>query len=133
MDDRDWFEGHPGRAYRLRPGYEGWWIIERRPGGELLCTWMATITPSLPDTDAALREAWQAAAFPRRCPAEECFQRLDLFTPGTSVASVQLIPIWFASWGPTMTWSMWVAVVVVVIGLVGLVSCFWDLLRKPPH
>ena len=35
--------------------------------------------------------------------------------------------------GPTMTWSMWVAVVVVVIGLAGLVSCFWDILRKPPH
>ena len=35
LDDRDWFEGHPGRAYRLRRGYEGWWIVERRPGGEM--------------------------------------------------------------------------------------------------
>ena len=34
---------------------------------------------------------------------------------------------------PTMTWSMWVAVGVVVIGLAGLGSCFWDILRKPPH
>jgi uncharacterized membrane protein YuzA (DUF378 family) len=32
-----------------------------------------------------------------------------------------------------MTWSMWVAVFVVVIGLAGLISCFWDILRKPPH
>jgi hypothetical protein len=44
------------------PGYEGWWIVERRPGGELLRTWAAT-APNLPDTDAALREAWQAAGF----------------------------------------------------------------------
>jgi hypothetical protein len=28
---------------------------------------------------------------------------------------------------------MWVAVFVVVIGLAGLVSYFWDILRKPPH
>jgi hypothetical protein len=66
IDDRDWFEGHSGRACRLRRGYEGWWIVERRPGGELLRTWTATTAPNLPDTDAALREAWQAAAFPRR-------------------------------------------------------------------
>ena len=66
MDDRDWFEGHSGRAYRLRPGYEGWWLVEQRSGGELLRTWTATTAPNLPDTDAALREAWQAAAFPRR-------------------------------------------------------------------
>jgi hypothetical protein len=65
IDDRDWFEGHSGRACRLRRGYEGWWIVERRPGGELLRTWTAT-APNLPDTDAALREAWPAAAFPRR-------------------------------------------------------------------
>jgi hypothetical protein len=56
----------PGRSYRLRPGYEGWWIVERRPGGEMLRTWTATTAPNLPHTDAALREAWQAAAFPRR-------------------------------------------------------------------
>jgi hypothetical protein len=36
------------------------------PGGELLRTWTAMTSPNLPDTDAALREAWQAAAFPRR-------------------------------------------------------------------
>src|SRR5690348_15293396 len=35
--------------------------------------------------------------------------------------------------GPIMTWSMWVAVGVVVIGLAGLGTCFWDILRKPPH
>jgi hypothetical protein len=39
VDDFDWFEDHSGRSYRLRPGYEGWWIVERRPGGELLRTW----------------------------------------------------------------------------------------------
>ena len=66
VDDLDWFEDHPGRAYRFRPGYEGWWIVERRPGGEMLRAWAARIAPNLPDTDAALREAWQAAAFPRR-------------------------------------------------------------------
>jgi hypothetical protein len=35
--------------------------------------------------------------------------------------------------GRRMTWSMWVAVFVLVIGLAGLVSCFWDILRGPPH
>jgi|SoiMethySBSTD1v2_1073268.scaffolds.fasta_scaffold3004201_1 hypothetical protein len=65
-DDSAWFASHPGRAYRLRPGFEGWWIVERRPGGELLRIWTAMTAPNLPDTDTALREAWQAAAFPRR-------------------------------------------------------------------
>jgi hypothetical protein len=59
-------ERYGAETTRLRRGYEGWWIVERRPGGELLRTWTATIAPNLSDTDAALREARQAAAFPRR-------------------------------------------------------------------
>jgi hypothetical protein len=35
-DDGDWFGANPQRAYRLRQGADGWWIIEKRPGGELL-------------------------------------------------------------------------------------------------
>jgi hypothetical protein len=48
--------------------------------------------------------------------------------------SISLSPRCFANaGGPTMTWSMWVAVVVVVISLTGLVSYVWDTLRGPPH
>ena len=63
IDDAAWFGSHPERSYRLRKGVEGWWIISRRAGGELLRTWTATIAG--PDTDRALAAAWTSAAFPR--------------------------------------------------------------------
>jgi hypothetical protein len=39
------------------------WIIEKRPGGELLRTWTVTIAPGLPDNDRALAAAWARAAY----------------------------------------------------------------------
>jgi hypothetical protein len=78
VDDTDWFAGHPGRAYRLRRGYEGWWIVERRPGGELLRTWTATITPNLPDTDAALARGLAGCGVPTTVTRGGMLQRLYL-------------------------------------------------------
>jgi hypothetical protein len=65
-DDSAWFGAHPERSYRLRKAVEGWWIIERRTGGELLRTWAATIGNNLPDTDKALGGAAIAARSPSR-------------------------------------------------------------------
>jgi hypothetical protein len=61
--DRNWFLANPRRRYRARYGGNGRvWIVRRRPGMMLLRT-SANIAQQLPDTDAALREAWVHSAW----------------------------------------------------------------------
>jgi hypothetical protein len=63
LADRMWFDQHPRRRYRARPG----WLIRRR-GSMMLRT--RTSAQSLSDTDDALRAAWVRAAWPTLTPAE---------------------------------------------------------------
>jgi hypothetical protein len=64
LADRMWFDQHPRRRYRARPG----WLIRRR-GSMMLRT--PTSAQSLPpDNEDALRAAWARAAWPSLTPAE---------------------------------------------------------------
>jgi hypothetical protein len=69
-DDRDWFATRPQRRYRARRAERGFWIVRKRAGGVFLRTWAATLPKGMPDTDAALREAWFLAVWPELDPKE---------------------------------------------------------------
>jgi hypothetical protein len=63
-DDRAWFDTHPGRRYRRRPGPDGTvWVIQRR-GRDVYLRILAQTANRHPDNDEALRQLWFEAALP---------------------------------------------------------------------
>jgi hypothetical protein len=63
-DDRPWFDTHPGRRYRRRPGPDGTvWVIQRR-GRDVYLRTLAQTANRHPDNDEALRQLWFEAALP---------------------------------------------------------------------
>jgi hypothetical protein len=63
VTDEQWFHEHPGRQYRLRPG----WAVRRRAGRVFLRTRVGGSRP-YPDHEGLAEQLWWRAAWPELPP-----------------------------------------------------------------